>query len=104
MTYETRRNLRDMPGDERYKFFSHTSCEFFPCHRGLEGEPFNCLFCYCPLYALGRRCGGSFVYSPDGIKDCTGCLLPHRAESYGMIIGRYEEILELVKEKDREGD
>ena len=39
-----------------YAFFQHKDCEFFPCHRGLDPEEFNCLFCYCPLYCLGETC------------------------------------------------
>ena len=44
----------------KYRFFQHSACEFFPCHKTDRPEDFNCLFCYCPLYALGRRCGGNF--------------------------------------------
>ena len=40
------------------RFFQNTECEFFPCHQGISKEEFNCLFCYCPLYALGKECGG----------------------------------------------
>ncbi|MBP8030977.1 MAG: metal-binding protein, partial [Acetobacterium sp.] len=36
-----------------YKFFQHRDCEYFPCHQADDLEDFNCLFCYCPLYALG---------------------------------------------------
>ncbi len=43
---------------ERFKFMSHRECEFFPCHEGADPDNFNCLFCYCPLYALGEACGG----------------------------------------------
>ena len=43
-----------MDGQERYRFFQHRACEFFPCHKGVEEEQFSCLFCYCPLYALGK--------------------------------------------------
>ena len=39
--------------DKQYAFFQHRACEFFPCHKGVPEEDFNCLFCYCPLYALG---------------------------------------------------
>ena len=52
---------------ENYKFFSHTECEFFPCHKTDNEESFNCLFCYCPLYALGKECGGNFSYTENGI-------------------------------------
>ena len=40
-----------------YSFFQNTNCEYFPCHATKHPEDFNCLFCYCPLYALGRGCG-----------------------------------------------
>ena len=52
---------------EKYKFISHRECEFFPCHKVENDEDFNCLFCYCPLYALGDRCGGDFVYLENGV-------------------------------------
>ena len=45
---------------KEYSYFSHKKCEFFPCHKGADSEDFNCLFCYCPLYALGDKCGGNF--------------------------------------------
>ena len=75
-----------------YAFFSNRACEYFPCHPGADPENFNCLFCYCPLYCLGRSCGGAFRYTKDGYKDCTACSYPHRAENYGSIISRYREI------------
>ena len=34
--------------------------------------------------ALGRKCGGNFRYTQTGIKDCSGCLVPHRRENYGQ--------------------
>lgn len=73
---------------KKYSFFRHKECEFFPCHKGADEENFNCLFCYCPLYALGDKCGGSFTYTADGVKDCSGCLLPHRKENYERVIAR----------------
>ena len=30
-------------------FFQNRPCEYFPCHKGIPEEAFNCLFCYCPL-------------------------------------------------------
>lgn len=56
---------------QNYSYFAHKECEYFPCHKGADPENFNCLFCYCPLYALGRNCGGAFQYKENGIKDCT---------------------------------
>lgn len=70
------------------RFFRNTDCEFFPCHAGVDCEDFNCLFCYCPLYALGDKCGGSFVYLPNGVKDCSACLYPHISENYDEITRR----------------
>ena len=54
---------------ENYKFFSNDKCEYFPCHKVNNPENFNCLFCYCPLYALKENCGGNFKYTSNGIKD-----------------------------------
>lgn len=88
---------------EHYRFFSHKMCEYFPCHATQKPEEFNCLFCYCPLYALGEACGGNYKYLDNGIKDCSNCLLPHRKDSYDLIIRKYPEILELVK-KQRAGE
>ena len=87
---------------ENYKIFTHRSCEFFPCHAGADPDNFNCLFCYCPLYALGRRCGGNFVYTDDGIKDCTNCLVPHIPKNYAYITSRYRDILEMVQLQDKQ--
>ncbi len=85
---------------ENYKFFCHKTCEYFPCHKGADPERFNCLFCYCPLYALGENCGGNFRYTEKGIKDCTGCLFPHIPENYSRVIDRYPEIMKLAERKD----
>ena len=79
------------------KFFQNKACEFFPCHKTEDTENFNCLFCYCPLYALGSQCGGDFRYLENGIKDCSGCLRPHCRENYGKIMESMEGILELAK-------
>jgi len=78
---------------KEHEYFSHTACEYYPCHDGAETGNFNCLFCYCPLYALGERCGGDFVYLPGGIKDCSACLYPHKRENYAAISARFQAIL-----------
>ena len=83
--------------DKRYAFFTNRECEYFPCHEGADPENFNCLFCYCPLYALGDRCGGNFTWTDSGCKDCSECLVPHRRENYGRITARYGEIMEIIK-------
>ena len=54
--------LSTKPEECHYSFFQHTQCEFFPCHKTAKPEDFNCLFCYCPLYALGDSCGGNYSY------------------------------------------
>ena len=79
-----------------YKFFQNRDCEYFPCHAGADPERFSCLFCYCPLYALGDRCGGAFSYNERGFKDCTRCLRPHRPENYDEIIGRFPDLAALA--------
>lgn len=81
-------------------YYCNQECQYFPCHRGLEGGDFNCLFCYCPLYALGEGCGGDFCYLENGIKDCGACLFPHIPENYGEIVRRFEEIAELAKKRE----
>ena len=80
-----------------YDFFQNKSCEYFPCHKGIEEECFSCLFCYCPLYALGENCGGCFTYTQDGIKDCSGCTRPHRREEYEKILSHMDKIIALAK-------
>lgn len=84
---------------KEYSFFSHKKCEYFPCHEGADADNFNCLFCYCPLYALGKNCGGNFKITSKGIKDCSECRLPHKRESYDYIIGKYKELMEVVKKQ-----
>ena len=84
-----------------YSFFTNTACEYFPCHPVPEGTEFNCLFCYCPLYVLGRDCGGNFTYLENGRKDCSKCLLSHRRESYGDIIRRYQDILGVMARQEK---
>ena len=85
---------------ENYKFTQNLKCEFFPCHKGVEKSRFSCLFCYCPLYALGDKCGGNFAYTENGIKDCSGCLIPHRRENYEVIMSKMEQVMDLAKRKD----
>lgn len=82
-----------------YKFFQNRHCEYFPCHAGADPDSFNCLFCYCPLYALGDKCGGSFTYTEAGIKDCSACLKPHRADNYDKIVEKMTLVLELAKKQ-----
>ena len=82
---------------ENYKFTQHKECEFFPCHPTQHPETFNCLFCYCPLYALGENCGGNFTFTEQGIKDCSGCLRPHRRDAFNSIMEKMGDVMELAK-------
>ena len=91
-------------GSRRYRFFQHGACEFFPCHKTDDPENFSCLFCYCPLYALGRACGGNFHYLDNGVKDCSDCLIPHERENYDWVISRFEEIVALMKDVDKRAE
>ena len=84
---------------EHYQFCQNRECEYFPCHKGVKEEDFNCLFCYCPLYALGDACGGNFNYLENGIKDCSNCIIPHRKENYGKIMEKMSAVMELAKRK-----
>ena len=85
---------------QNYKFFNHKECEYFPCHKTNDPDNFNCLFCYCPLYALKDKCGGNFRYTETGIKDCTNCTLPHRRDNYDYIIGKFKDIINITKKDD----
>ena len=82
-----------------YDFFQNSACEYFPCHKCADTENFSCLFCYCPLYALGDQCGGNFAYTENGIKDCSGCLIPHSSGGYDYVISRFSQVAELAKKK-----
>ncbi len=79
------------------RFFANTACPHYPCHEGTE--EFSCIFCFCPLYALGENCGGSFTYTNEGIKDCSSCIIPHKSENYGLIIEKSAAVIELAKQK-----
>lgn len=80
------------------KFFQNRSCEYFPCHKNVPEEDFNCLFCYCPLYLLGRDCGGNFVYLSNGIKSCENCTLPHGATGYDHVMDKYGLVAERIRQ------
>ena len=84
-----------------YDYFQNSECEYFPCHKCIDTENFSCLFCYCPLYALGDRCGGNYTYTKDGIKDCSSCLIPHRRENYDRVMGKMKEVIELAKRQEK---
>ena len=80
---------------KNYKFFQNKKCEYFPCHKMNDYEEnFNCLFCYCPLYFLGNKCGGNFRYNSNGVKDCSYCNLPHLKDiGYDYIQKKIREVI-----------
>ena len=85
-----------------YSFFQNRECEYFPCHNGIAEEEFNCLFCYCPLYTLGRRCGGNYAYTEKGIKSCVDCIFPHVRGNYHAVTSRFPELMSLAAESAEE--
>lgn len=85
--------------EQNFKFFCNRECEFFPCHKVKDENQFNCMFCYCPLYALGDACGGNFKYTEAGIKDCSDCMIPHSPGGYDHINEKFPKLAELAKKE-----
>ena len=72
--------------ENSYKYFENKECQYYPCHQ--ETANLNCMFCYCPLYAM-EHCPGNYVYIDSNrkqIKECTNCTFPHKAENYEIIM------------------
>lgn len=89
--------MTDTSKSKNYKFVQNKKCEFFPCHKTDNPAKFNCLFCFCPLYALGNRCGGDFSYTAEGIKDCSDCTIPHDEGGYEFIMSKIKEVIEIAR-------
>ena len=72
--------------ENTYRFFQNKQCQYFPCHK--KEEPFNCLFCFCPLYTKEKCPGNPNYIESKGkrIKDCSNCVFPHCPENYEKII------------------
>jgi Zn-finger protein len=85
----------DLSAGWGHKGFRNTSCEYWSCHIG----DVNCLFCFCPLYHLD--CGGDFCFTEAGIKDCSGCMLPHSEDGYDRVIGVLKRINEEKKKEQK---
>lgn len=85
--------------ENSYRFFQNKDCEYFPCHKVSDSCDFSCLFCYCPLYALGDKCGGNFTYTEKGIKDCGNCLIPHRPAGYDYVLSKFGQVADLAKKE-----
>jgi Zn-finger protein len=78
--------------NENYKFFENKKCEYYPCH---DMETINCMFCYCPLYAL-KDCGGQYTMLDNGIKDCTGCTYNHDVNNFDAIMDKLAKIKPVI--------
>ena len=67
------------------------SCDYLPCHEGLE----DCTFCYCPFYPCNEEDTGGFEkIRDDGSKiwACSSCIFAHKTENARKIL---EGLLEL---------
>ena len=86
------------------KFFKNEECRYFPCHEKIASKTFNCLFCYCPLYMLGDRCGGNFKYigKSKKVKCCSQCTFPHEPHNYDLVIAKLNPENTDVSPKKRE--
>lgn len=84
--------------ENNYKFFCNHDCEYYPCHKMPDGEEINCLFCYCPLYALGKDCGGNYRITDKGIKDCTNCTVCHGKGGYEHVRNKIGVIIRKVSD------
>ncbi|MBQ1820824.1 MAG: GNAT family N-acetyltransferase [Clostridia bacterium] len=88
----TREEWEAGPKESRfYSFVQNRACEYFPCHKTNDPEHFNCLFCYCPLYRM-KDCGGNPAWLENGMKDCSGCTVPHF---------HYEHVISKLSERER---
>lgn len=83
-----------------YMFFQNKKCKYFPCHKNIKKKDFNCIFCYCPLYALKNKCMGNFLYLENGVKDCSNCNLPHLKNNYHIIIDNIKYVINISKITD----
>lgn len=79
---------------ENYKKVQNKKCEFFPCHRGVPEDEFNCLFCFCPLYTLKDKCDGNYLIN-NGKKDCSICTRPHDKNGYAFIMSKIDEAVNI---------
>ena len=80
-----------------YKFFQNKSCKFFPCHKGIKDEDFNCMFCFCPTFNKITNIqlvdGQILVERGCGRKYCEKCTFPHERKNY-------DKIIKLLKKSD----
>ena len=81
----------EMDGDRKRhsSYYLNRECEYFPCHE-LSEDKFSCLFCYCPLYDM-EDCGGEFVMTDKGVKNCRNCTFVHDRDNYPKVIKKLKE-------------
>ena len=60
--------MESSTSEKHFQFFSNSKCEYFPCHSTNDPENFNCLFCYCPLYALEINAAETLPILPGGLR------------------------------------
>ena len=80
------------------KYFSNRECKYFPCHKVDDKDNFNCMFCFCPLYFLGDKCGGNFTMTATGKKSCINCTVPHNADNYELIMNKLKNNPIVIRE------
>lgn len=68
--------MKDAGREPGFSFIQNKECPYFPCHKNVPVDKFNCKFCYCPLYYV-KDCGGNPKYLESGIKDCSDCTFNH---------------------------
>jgi ABC-type cobalamin/Fe3+-siderophores transport system ATPase subunit/Zn-finger protein len=76
-------------GRRHSSYFANKQCEYYPCHE-LSGDKFSCLFCYCPLYDI-EDCGGEYVMTDKGVKNCRNCSFVHDRDNYPKVIKKLKE-------------
>jgi Zn-finger protein len=79
--------------NQSYKFFQNKQCVYFPCHKGISTDKFNCMYCFCPQYLI-KDCIGKpkWVGHFNKIKDCSNCLVNHGPNSYEAIVEKVDWI------------
>lgn len=75
------------------RFMCNVTCPWFPCHKDVPEDTFNCLFCYCPLYSY-QNCGGQYTMLKNGWKDCSACTFPHENANADDLVSRLVQLYE----------
>ncbi|MGI6766198.1 MAG: cysteine-rich small domain-containing protein [Lentihominibacter sp.] len=95
-------NREDIINEEEFAFFmQNRNCKYFPCHECSNPDSFNCMFCYCPMYMLGEKCGGDFTYTDQGIKDCSNCTILHDKDAHHLVKSKFMLITAYAGRKER---